>query len=168
MRVTRFLAVGDSFTEGMCDDVDGAHYRGWADRVAEALASAAPDLAYANLAVRGKLLDQVVVEQLARSGVRVLLFTAVTRTGGSGRTSDRLAHRFGRFNDGGRPAAPGPRGASAGRCWRAGAARRHRPTPPRRDGRVVAGATVAGDTRVAKRPTATPLATGRDGVPRVS
>lgn len=53
----------------MCDDLraDG-HHRGWADRVAAALArQAAPageNVAYANLAVRGKLLDQVVAEQL--------------------------------------------------------------------------------------------------------
>lgn len=38
--------------------------RGWADRVAEVLASTTPDFAYANLAVRGKLLHQVVMEQI--------------------------------------------------------------------------------------------------------
>lgn len=65
----RLVCVGDSFTEGMSDGrrPDG-QYRGWADRVAEALAQqhAADGTAvrYANLAVRGKLLDQVVAEQL--------------------------------------------------------------------------------------------------------
>ena len=61
----RFLALGDSFTEGMSDELrpDG-RYRGWADRLADALAEKDPELTYAKLAVRGKLLDQVVVEQL--------------------------------------------------------------------------------------------------------
>ena len=69
MTITRLVCVGDSFTEGMCDDLrpDG-HHIGWSDRVAHALArqsaEAGDDVEYANLAVRGKLLDQVVDEQL--------------------------------------------------------------------------------------------------------
>ncbi|HSK23776.1 MAG TPA: SGNH/GDSL hydrolase family protein [Egicoccus sp.] len=66
----RFVALGDSFTEGLFDDLgaEGRHL-GWADRVAEALARerAARDggaLQYANLAVRGRLLDEVVEEQV--------------------------------------------------------------------------------------------------------
>ncbi|MDH6116131.1 lysophospholipase L1-like esterase [Kitasatospora sp. GAS204A] len=65
-----YLALGDSFTEGMCDDLgpDG-HYRGWADRLAAALASEVDgaDFRYANLAVRGKLIGQIVDEQLAQA-----------------------------------------------------------------------------------------------------
>jgi lysophospholipase L1-like esterase len=59
------VAVGDSFTEGMCDELlpDG-HYRGWADRVAARLAAEQPGFRYANLAVRGKLIGQIVDEQL--------------------------------------------------------------------------------------------------------
>ena len=67
---TRLVCVGDSFTEGMCDELrpDG-HHVGWADRVAAALARRAAaagggPVEYANLAVRGKLLDQVVDEQV--------------------------------------------------------------------------------------------------------
>ena len=65
MTVRTFVAVGDSFTEGLEDDAgpDGRH-RGWADRVAAALAVVAGRVRYANLAVRGKLLDQVVADQL--------------------------------------------------------------------------------------------------------
>ena len=59
------VAVGDSFTEGMCDDTlpDGS-YRGWADRVAERLAEDDPGLRYANLAVRGKLIGQIARDQV--------------------------------------------------------------------------------------------------------
>ncbi|MDQ0381688.1 SGNH/GDSL hydrolase family protein [Amycolatopsis thermophila] len=62
----RFVALGDSFTEGVGDD-DPARpngVRGWADRVAEQLAAADPGFRYANLAIRGRLLDQVLAEQL--------------------------------------------------------------------------------------------------------
>jgi lysophospholipase L1-like esterase len=61
----RFVALGDSFTEGMQDELgpDGRHL-GWADRVADALAVHAGGLRYANLAVRGRLLDEVVTEQV--------------------------------------------------------------------------------------------------------
>lgn len=62
---TRYLALGDSFTEGLMDVVgpDGRHV-GWADRLAATLARRAPDLQYANLAVRGKLVGQVLDEQV--------------------------------------------------------------------------------------------------------
>ncbi|MEV4705657.1 SGNH/GDSL hydrolase family protein [Actinoplanes sp. NPDC049316] len=60
-----FVAMGDSFTEGMDDAYPDGTYRGWADLVAARLAvEAGPDFGYANLAVRGKLLDQVVADQL--------------------------------------------------------------------------------------------------------
>lgn len=58
-----FVALGDSFTEGLDDPLGDDRYRGWADLVAEQLALAAPDFRYANLAVRGRLLDGVVREQ---------------------------------------------------------------------------------------------------------
>ncbi|GAA2578820.1 SGNH/GDSL hydrolase family protein [Winogradskya consettensis] len=65
MRWTNFVAMGDSFTEGMNDAYPDGSYRGWADLVAARLAvEAGPDFGYANLAVRGKLLDQVVADQL--------------------------------------------------------------------------------------------------------
>jgi lysophospholipase L1-like esterase len=64
----RYYALGDSFTEGLSDPDPGRPdgYRGWADRLAGHLAAAAPDGAveYANLAVRGRLLPQVLVEQV--------------------------------------------------------------------------------------------------------
>lgn len=64
----RYIAVGDSFTEGLSDPDPGrpGEFRGWADRLAEHLAAAAPSgqIEYANLAVRGRLLPQVLTEQL--------------------------------------------------------------------------------------------------------
>jgi lysophospholipase L1-like esterase len=61
-----YVALGDSFTEGMDDPYpDGKTYRGWADLVAARLAlDAGPDFGYANLAIRGRLLDQVIAEQV--------------------------------------------------------------------------------------------------------
>src|SRR3712207_6007655 len=64
----RYIALGDSFTEGLNDpDPERpGEFRGWADRLAGHLAAAAgdDDLEYANLAIRGRLLAQVVEEQV--------------------------------------------------------------------------------------------------------
>src|SRR5215469_1415341 len=62
--IASFVAIGDSFTEGMNDPAPGGEFRGWADRVAEVLALRDPGFRYANLAVRGKLLRQIVSEQV--------------------------------------------------------------------------------------------------------
>lgn len=63
---SRYVAIGDSFTEGIGDPEPGSPggHRGWADRVAEVLAETAPDFAYANLAIRGRLLQQILDEQV--------------------------------------------------------------------------------------------------------
>ncbi|WP_411374131.1 SGNH/GDSL hydrolase family protein [Arthrobacter sp. MPF02] len=62
----RYVALGDSFTEGVGDPVPGSPgvMRGWADRVAEELAAGQEDFAYANLAVRGLLLEQILSRQV--------------------------------------------------------------------------------------------------------
>ena len=59
-----FVAVGDSFTEGLNDPGENGAFRGWADRVADRLAELEPDFRYANLAVRGKLIEQIVRDQV--------------------------------------------------------------------------------------------------------
>ncbi|GAB3623790.1 SGNH/GDSL hydrolase family protein [Mariniluteicoccus endophyticus] len=66
----RYVAVGDSFTEGMCD-VDTSRdnaFVGWADRLALRLAKVAAHDAsqfeYANLAIRGRKLDDIVTRQV--------------------------------------------------------------------------------------------------------
>ncbi|MFF5973177.1 SGNH/GDSL hydrolase family protein [Streptomyces sp. NPDC012769] len=60
----RYVALGDSQTEGVGDGDDIAGLRGWADRLAELGARSEPGLRYANLAVRGRLAGQVRAEQL--------------------------------------------------------------------------------------------------------
>jgi lysophospholipase L1-like esterase len=59
-----FVAIGDSFTEGLNDPAPGGGFRGWADRLAGLLAAQYPGLRYANLAVRGKLLREIVAGQV--------------------------------------------------------------------------------------------------------
>ena len=64
MRFTRLVTCGDSFTEGMSDDIINGQYRGWADRIADVMAKEVSEFTYANLAVRGKLVHQVVADQI--------------------------------------------------------------------------------------------------------
>src|SRR5258705_540313 len=68
--IDTFVAIGDSFTEGLNDPAPGGGFRGWADLVAGALSAQRPGtltFRYANLAIRGKLLGQVVTEQVPRA-----------------------------------------------------------------------------------------------------
>jgi lysophospholipase L1-like esterase len=60
----RYVALGDSQTEGLNDGDERTGYRGWADRLAKQLAGLNPELRYANLAIRGRLAGQVHAEQL--------------------------------------------------------------------------------------------------------
>lgn len=64
VRVRRFVALGDSFTEGLSDLRPDGQPRGWADLVAGALAAESEDFSYANLAVRSLRIDAIVDEQL--------------------------------------------------------------------------------------------------------
>ena len=71
-RVRRYVAVGDSVTEGLSDDsrMVAGDYRGWADRLAQLLAHAQPagsGLRYANLAVRSRGVEDVVSGQIPRA-----------------------------------------------------------------------------------------------------
>ncbi len=65
MSFTRYVALGDSSTEGLEDPGTNGRHRGWADRLALHVAQAqgAP-LLYANLAVRGRKTRHLVDEQL--------------------------------------------------------------------------------------------------------
>ena len=60
-----YVAIGDSFTEGVGDDLPDGRVRGWADLVAVGLALASSEpVTYANLAIRGRLLGPILAEQL--------------------------------------------------------------------------------------------------------
>ncbi|MER7499157.1 SGNH/GDSL hydrolase family protein [Nonomuraea pusilla] len=65
-RITSYVALGDSFTEGLEDPAEHG-FRGWADRLAEHIDAAQPGLRYANLAVRGRLIDEIVSEQVPKA-----------------------------------------------------------------------------------------------------
>ncbi|GAB2522918.1 SGNH/GDSL hydrolase family protein [Paramicrobacterium agarici] len=63
--IRSYVAVGDSFTEGVGDDRPDGSVRGWADFVAIGLQAASADpIGYANLAIRGRKLGPIVDEQL--------------------------------------------------------------------------------------------------------
>ncbi|TBN57546.1 SGNH/GDSL hydrolase family protein [Glaciihabitans arcticus] len=60
-----YVAIGDSFTEGVGDELPDGRVRGWADFVAAGLAASSDDtVLYANLAIRGRLLGPIVGTQL--------------------------------------------------------------------------------------------------------
>lgn len=62
----RFVALGDSFTEGVGDPHPPSPngVRGWADLLAVRLAAADPGFRYANLAVRGRTMDDIMTSQV--------------------------------------------------------------------------------------------------------
>jgi lysophospholipase L1-like esterase len=79
----RFAALGDSFTEGVGDERADGSPRGWADLVAAGLAAHDPaETWYVNLAIRGRLLEAIVTEQLDAALALDPLPTIVTINGG--------------------------------------------------------------------------------------
>ena len=61
----RYVALGDSFTEGVGDELPDGRVRGWADFVALGLQAASDEpIGYANLAIRGRKLGPIITEQL--------------------------------------------------------------------------------------------------------
>jgi lysophospholipase L1-like esterase len=62
--LSRYVAVGDSFTEGLDDLRADGTPRGWTDRIADVLAQTEPDFRYANLAVRSLRIDAIVGAQV--------------------------------------------------------------------------------------------------------
>lgn len=88
-RYERFVAIGDSTVEGL-DDPDGrGGYRGWANRLAERLASDRGEILYANLAVRGRRTRQIRDEQFEKGLAMGPDLVALV-----GGTNDALHKRF--------------------------------------------------------------------------
>ncbi|MFI9271047.1 SGNH/GDSL hydrolase family protein [Kitasatospora sp. NPDC052896] len=98
--ITSYVALGDSFTEGLNDPNPDGTFGGWADRLAGMLAEGQHEgtFRYANLAVRGRLLDQIVSEQVPQ--VRRIAPDLVTFCAGGndilrpGSDPDEVAERF--------------------------------------------------------------------------
>ncbi|WP_343447001.1 SGNH/GDSL hydrolase family protein [Micromonospora schwarzwaldensis] len=61
----RFVVLGDSVAEGLCEPLDGYPDVQWADRVAAELRAVRPELAYLNLGRRGLRAHEVRATQLA-------------------------------------------------------------------------------------------------------
>ena len=98
-RFTTYVAVGDSFTEGLEDlGPDGRVYRGWADRLAELLAAGAPEFRYANLAVRSRKMLDILTEQVpVAAGMKADLVSLCAGTNDiirPGSDPDRVAALF--------------------------------------------------------------------------
>ncbi|OBI44336.1 lysophospholipase [Mycobacterium kyorinense] len=60
----RYVAIGDSQTEGLWDGDDTVGLTGFADRLASRIDAVYPGLQYANLAVRGRRISDVLHDQL--------------------------------------------------------------------------------------------------------
>ena len=94
-----YAAIGDSFTEGVGDELPDGSVRGWADFVAMGLAIAAREpVGYANLAIRGRKLGPIVDEQLEAA---IALHPEVISFNGGGNDmlrprmpEERVADRF--------------------------------------------------------------------------
>jgi lysophospholipase L1-like esterase len=81
--VTRYVAIGDSFTEGLGDTLPDGSERGWADLVAAGIASGeGQPISYANLAIRGRLLEPIVTDQLEAALALSPLPTLLSLNGG--------------------------------------------------------------------------------------
>jgi lysophospholipase L1-like esterase len=98
-RFTTFVAVGDSFTEGLEDlGPDGQVYRGWADRLAELLAAGTPEFRYANLAVRSRKMLEILTDQIPlAAAMKADLVTLCAGTNDilrPGSDPDRIAELF--------------------------------------------------------------------------
>ena len=88
-RYLRYVAIGDSSTEGLDDPEPRGGYRGWANRLAEHLAGAQGEVMYANLGVRGRRTRQIRDTQLVPAlAMRPDLLTVFSGT------NDVIARRF--------------------------------------------------------------------------
>lgn len=83
-RWARYVAIGDSLSEGLWDHYADGSLRGWTDRLAQKLSArrldaGLPALEYANLAIRGKKIRPILSDQLPealRMGADLVSITA--------------------------------------------------------------------------------------------
>ncbi len=88
-RFERYVAIGDSSTEGLSDGDERNGYRGWSRRLAERIAAWQGQVHYANLAQRGLTTREIRERQLERAlALRPDLATVFSGT------NDVLAGRF--------------------------------------------------------------------------
>jgi lysophospholipase L1-like esterase len=79
----RYAAVGDSFSEGVGDELADGSVRGWTDLVAAGLAASTEGgIEYANFAIRGRLLEPIVHDQLTAALALSPAPTLITLNGG--------------------------------------------------------------------------------------
>lgn len=65
MKILKYVAIGDSFSEGYGDEIEGGWPRGWADLAAKHLATVQnTPIEYANFAIRGRKIRAILDEQL--------------------------------------------------------------------------------------------------------
>ncbi|TCO13151.1 lysophospholipase L1-like esterase [Kribbella steppae] len=60
----RFVVLGDSVVQGLCEPVDGYSDLQWADRIAAELRAVRPELAYRNLGISGLRSREILATQL--------------------------------------------------------------------------------------------------------
>jgi len=60
----RFVVLGDSVVQGLCEPVDGYSDLQWADRIAAELRAIRPELAYLNLGISGLRSREILATQL--------------------------------------------------------------------------------------------------------
>jgi lysophospholipase L1-like esterase len=95
-----YVAVGDSFTEGVGDPGPDGQFVGWADRFAVLLADRRPegDFKYTNLAVRGRLVEQIIDDQVPKAIERAPDLVSFSAGGNDiirpGTDPDDVAERF--------------------------------------------------------------------------
>ncbi len=95
--IRSFVALGDSFTEGLNDHGPDGKLIGWADRAADVLAARVPGFRYANLAVRGNLVRHVVEDQIGPAIAMAPDLVSIAAGGNDilrGANVDRLAAHF--------------------------------------------------------------------------
>jgi lysophospholipase L1-like esterase len=96
---TRYVAIGDSQTEGLWDGDDsfvlGVGLTGFADRLAVLIDSLYPGLKYANLAIRGKRVRDVLRDQLPQAlAMQPDLITVCAGMNDVTRPDDRLVRHL--------------------------------------------------------------------------